>query len=234
VVLFGLLQGVRVNRRHRRQAEAAQQLLVCGMISSTLTGPRSGQAYARLFVRTMVLVVVPTFLVSWGNTVTTVVDSTVKNVLKVDPSQIYNQYQTALEMQKTPDNSTSWWEKVFSVTATIFESLVSAFLWLLGWVASAIVFYAYILQKIILYMGYTLSPIFIGFFAFGSLFDIAKRYFLNLVGVMLWPLGWGVAGLVTQGLINFMTDQSFLHTGGVEGIGGYTFQNFIGVAFLGI
>jgi TrbL/VirB6 plasmid conjugal transfer protein len=212
----------------------AYVLLVCGMISSTLTGPRSGQAYARLFVRTMVLVVVLTFLVSWGNTVTTVVDSTVKNVLKVDPSQIYNQYQTALEMQKTPDNSTSWWEKVFSVTATIFESLVSAFLWLLGWVASAIVFYAYILQKIILYMGYTLAPIFIGFFAFGSLFDIAKRYFLNLVGVMLWPLGWGVAGLVTQGLINFMTDQSFLHTGGVEGIGGYTFQNFIGVAFLGI
>lgn len=209
-------------------------LLVGGMISSTLTGPRSGQAYARLFARTMVLVAVLTFLVSWGNTVTTVVDSMVKNVLKVDPSQIYNQYQTALEVQKTPDNSTSWWEKVFSVTATIFESLVSAFLWLLGWVASAIVFYAYILQKIILYMGYSLSPIFIGFFAFGSLYDIAKRYFLNLVGVMLWPLGWGVAGLVTQGLINFMTDQSFLHTGGLQGIGGYTFQNFIGVAFLGI
>lgn len=212
----------------------AYVLLVGGMISTILTGPRSGEAYARVVVRTLVLVVLLTFLVSWGNTVTSVVDSTVKNVLKVDPSQIYSQYQAALEMQKTPDDSPTWWQKVFSFTATIFESLVSALLWLVGWVASAIVFYAYILQKVILYLGYTLSPIFIGFFAFGSLYDIAKRYFLNLVGVMLWPLGWGVAGLVTQGLINFMTDQSFLHNGGLQGIGGYTFQNFIGAAFLGI
>jgi len=94
-----------------------------------------------------------TFLVSWGNTITSIVDSTVKNVLKVDPTKIYDQYQNALEMQKTSDNNTSWWQKVFEMSATIFESLISAFLWLLGWVASAIVFYAYILQKIILYMG---------------------------------------------------------------------------------
>lgn len=180
------------------------------------------------------LVIVLTFLVSWGNTVTSIVDDTVKNVLKVDPTQLYSQYQSALQMQKMPDSNDSWWQKVFSVTATIFELLISAFLWVLGWIASAIVFYAYLLQKIILYIGYALSPIFVGFFAVGSLYDIAKRYFLNLVGVMLWPLGWGVAGLVTQGLMSFMTDQSFLHTGGFEGISGYTFQNFIGAAFLGI
>jgi len=212
----------------------AYLLLVSGAISSVYTGQKSGDAYLRVFTRTLVLVAVLTFLVSWGNTVTSVVDSTVKNVLHVDPTQIYGEYQNALQMQKMPDNNPSWWQKVFSITATIFESLISAFLWLLGWAASAIVFYAYILQKIILYFGYALSPIFVGFFAFASLYDIAKRYFLNLVGVMLWPLGWGVAGLITQGLIDFMTDQSFLHTGGFQGISGYTLQNFIGTAFLGI
>lgn len=212
----------------------AYVLLVAGLISSILTGPRSGDAFMRAFTRTLVLVAVLTFLVSWGNTVTSVVDSTVKNVLHVDPTKIYDQYQTALQMQKTGDNNLTWWQKVFSIGADIFESLISAFLWVLGWIASAIVFYAYILQKVILYTGYALSPIFVGFFAFGSLYDIAKRYFLNLVGVMLWPLGWGVAGLITQGLIAFMTDQSFLHTGGLTGFSGYTFQNFIGAALLGI
>lgn len=212
----------------------AYLLLVAGLMSSVLTGQRSGDAYLRVFSRTLVLVAVLTFLVSWGNSVTSGVDYLVKNVLQVDPTQIYNQYQQALQMQKTPDSNPSWWQKVFEVGATIFESIISAFLWLLGWAASAIVFYAYFLQKIILYIGYALSPIFIGFFAFGSLYDIAKRYFLNLVGVMLWPLGWGVASLVTQGLISFMTDQSFMHTGGVGGFTGYTLQNFIGVALLGI
>jgi hypothetical protein len=66
------------------------------------------------------------------------------------------------------------------------------------------------------------------------LFDIGKRYFLNLVGVMLWPLGWGVAGLITQGLIDFMTDQSFLQGSSVTGFAGYTLQNFMGAALLGV
>lgn len=217
-------------------------MITGGMIASIITGERSGNAYMRIVARTLVLILVLTFLVSWGNTLTTIVDSTVKDVLKVDPAQIFDQYRAALNMQKSNDTSNqSWWEKVFSMRATIFESLISAFLWCLGWVASAIVFFAYIVQKIILYMGYALAPIFIGFFAFRSLYDTARRYFLNLVGVMLWPLGWGIAGLVTQGLIDFMTDRSFLHTSvamvgymPVTGSDAYSFQNFVGVALLGI
>lgn len=215
--------------------------LVCGLIFAVLNGQRSGDAYIRAFAKTLVLVVVLTFLVSWGNTVCSVVDSTVKNVLKVDPTQIYNQYQNALHMQKTPDTNESWWQKAFSFSSTIFEALISAFLFLIGLIASAIVFYAYIIQKVILYIGYALAPIFVGFFAIGSLYDIAKRYILNLVGVMLWPLGWGVAGLVTQGLIGFMTDQSFLHQetvtvmgGDISGSDAYTLQNLLGAALLGI
>lgn len=214
-------------------------MITGGMISSIITGEKSGNAYMRIVVRTLVLILVLTFFVSWGNTLTTIVDSTVKDVLKVDPTQIYNQYQSALQMQKMPQSDSSWWQKVFSVTATIFESLITAFLWCLSWVASAVVFFAYIIQKVILYSGYALAPVFVGFFAFRSLYDIGRRYFLNLVGVMLWPLGWGIAALVTQGLISFMTDQSFLHSSsgfwsGAEGTLEYSFQSFLGAALLGI
>jgi len=211
----------------------AYLLLVGGLISTTITCHRNASAFMRSFGRTIVLIIVLTFLVSWGNTITTVVDSTVKNVLKVDPTKIYDDYQSALEMRTSTEDNRSWWEKVFEWRATLFESLISAFLWLLGWVASAIVFYAYIIQKVILFIGYALSPIFIGFLAFGSLYGIGRRYFLQLVGVMVWPLGWGVAGIVTQGLIDFMTNRSFLHTP-VVGYDAYTFQNLIGVALLGI
>lgn len=55
-------------------------------------------------------------------------------------------------------------------------------------------------------------------------------------------MGWGVAAIVTNGLLNFMTDQSFL-TGGFSSIPGiqqasggvaYGLQNLIGVTLLGI
>ena len=88
---------------------------------------------------------------------------------------------------------------------------------ILGWLASTIEWWAYILQSAILFIGYSLSPIFIGMLAFPSLQQTGRNYLLNLVGVMIWPLGWGVAGLITQGMIDFMTDQSFLSSPSAPG-----------------
>src|SRR5208283_6058477 len=90
------------------------------------------------------------------------------------------------------------------------EALMTVAFTLLGWIASAIVWWAYILQSAILFIGYALSPIFIGMLMFPSLQNVGRNYLLNLLGIMIWPLGWGVAGLITQGMIDFMTDQSFL------------------------
>jgi hypothetical protein len=62
---------------------------------------------------------------------------------------------------------------------------------------------------IILNLGYVLSPLLIGFMAIPALKHTGNRYLLNLVGVLLWPLGWALAALVTQGILDFMTDPSF-------------------------
>jgi len=70
--------------------------------------------------------------------------------------------------------------------------------------------------------------------AFPSLQNVGRNYLLNLLGIMIWPLGWGVAGLITQGMIDFMTDQSFLSSQSATGVIGYSLQNLMGLAFLGI
>jgi hypothetical protein len=212
----------------------AYLLIVGGIISSTITGHRSGGAYIRTFGRTIIFIVLMTFLVSWGNVITSVEDSTVKDVLKVDPTKVYDDYQKALQMQKAADGEKGWWEKVFEWKASLLEAILTGIFFFFGWIAGALVWWAYLLQTVVLYVGYGLSPIFIGFLAFQSLHEVGKRYFLNLVGVMVWPLGWGVAGLVTQSMIDFMTDRTFLHGNPLVGGDIYSFQNLMGMAFLGI
>lgn len=211
----------------------AYLLLVSGMISSTITGHRSGAAYMRTFGRTIVFIVLLTFLVSWGNSVTAVVDSTVRDVLHVDPTKICADYQNALAMQKGAEGERSWWEKVFEWRASLLEAILTGIFYVLGWIAWVIVWWAYLLQTAILFIGYGLSPIFVGFLAFQSLHEVGKRFFLNLVGIMLWPLGWGVAGLVTQSMIDFMTARDFLH-GPFAATDLYSLQNLMGAAFLGV
>jgi hypothetical protein len=212
-------------------------LITGGLIASTIANYHNGAALIQSIGKIIVFVVLLVFLPTWGNGIVSIVGDTVTNVLKVDPAKIHDEYQAALQLKKSSDGNSSWWEKLISFT-NIMESLISAFFILLGWIASSIEWWAYILQTAILFIGYALSPIFIGMMAFPSLQNTGRIYLFNLVGVMLWPLGWGVAGLITQGMIDFMTDQSFLSAPPVGGEAGgavlYSLQNLMGLAFLGI
>jgi hypothetical protein len=212
----------------------AYLLLVVGMVSSTITGQRSAGAYMRSIGRTIIYVMLLTFLVTWGNQLTQIVNTTVTETIQADPAKVFDEYNAALVAKKSTSEQTGWWDKLFHAGTTIFEAIVSGFLWLFGLLASAIMFYAYIVQKMVLYLGYSLSPIFIGFMAIRSLNHIGNRYIMGLVGIIAWPLGWAVAAIVTQGLLTFMTDQSFLQGSSVSGAANYGLQNFIGVALLGV
>jgi hypothetical protein len=211
----------------------AYLLITSGWMASTIAHHRSGSAPFQAVGKIIVLLMLLVFLPTWGNQVVSAVDDLVKNVLQVDPAKIHDQYQAALELKKSADGNTSWWEKVFDFPSSIVEALMSVAFMLLGWLASTIEWWAYILQSAILFIGYALSPIFIGMLAFPSVQQIGRRYLLNLIGVMIWPLGWGVAGLITQGVIDFMTDQSFLSSSSAPNTL-YSLQNLMGLAFLGI
>jgi type IV secretion system protein TrbL len=212
----------------------AYLLLVVGMISSTITGQRSAGAYMRTVGRTVVYIMLLTYLVTWGNQISQIVNTTTTETIQADPANVFNEYNAALVAKKSTSEQTGWWDKLFHAGTTIFEAIVSGFLWLFGLLASAILFYAYIVQKMILYLGYSLSPIFIGFMAIRSLNHVGQKYIVGLVGVMAWPLGWAVAAIVTQGLLTIMTDQSFLQNSTLSGGAGYGLQNFIGVGLLGV
>src|SRR6266511_701001 len=111
-------------------------LLATGIVSSTVTGQRSPSAYLRTFGRTLAFLAILAQLSVWGNLVSRVVDDTVKNTLQADPAGVYQQYQKALETQKGSTANSSWWDKLFD-GQVLFESLVSAVLYVLGILASA-------------------------------------------------------------------------------------------------
>lgn len=207
-------------------------LLAIGIVSSTVTGHRSPSAYLRTIGRTLAFAAVLAFLGTWGNEISAVVDTTVKDTLKADPAGVYDQYQKALAMQKGTATDKSWWDLLDG--QALFEAGISWIMWVLGFLASVIVFYAYLVQKFILYVGYALAPIFIGFLAVRTLHSIGVGFLLGYAGVLCWPLGWGAASLLTSGLIDFMTDQSFLSFGGVAGAAGYSLQNLMGLAALAV
>lgn len=210
-------------------------LLAIGIVSSTVTGRRSPSAYLRTIGRTFAFAAVLAYLPTWSNEISTAIDTTVRETLRADPGAVYDKYQKALALKKGDTGSggsKSWWDLLDA--QALFEMFISGVMWLLGFLASVIVFYAYLVQKFILYVGYALAPIFIGFLAVRTLHSIGVGFLLGYAGVLCWPIGWGAASLLTSGLIDFMSDQSFLASGGIGGAAGYGLQNLMGLAALAI
>ncbi len=193
-------------------------LVVHGFSSKTLM-----LHMVRLFILTALLVMLP----QWGNQVQSLVQTSILNGLGVDPSNVQDQYNQLLVVKRDTGSDHSWWDILGDLSGFTVEILISGVLWLVGEFASLLIFWAYIIQKFILFSSYALSPLLIGFMAIRPLRSVGGRYLMNIVGVLLWPLGWAVAALITQGILDFMTDPTFKYIDPTATL--YSLQATVGV-----
>jgi len=180
----------------------------------------------RLLILTALLVLLP----EWGNRAQVLLQTSILQGLGIEPADVQDQYNKLLAIKRDTGPERSWWDILGDLNGFTVEILVSGVLWLLGHFASLLVFWAYVFQKVILYLGYALSPLLIGFMAIPPLRSVGSRYLMNLIGVLLWPLGWAVAALVTQGILDFMTDPALKFVEPTATF--YGLQNTLGVAVL--
>jgi hypothetical protein len=214
---------------HTLLLSVAFALFVTGVIV-TVSHRFTHRVLLNLLMRLLLLTSLLVFLPAWGNQIQSLLQNSILSGLGVDPSQVYQQFNQLLVIKRDPAQ-TSWWNIMAQLHNYTTDLIITALLWLVGQLASLMMFWGYIFQKVILNMGYALSPLLIGFMAIPALKQTGVRYLLNLVGVMLWPLGWAVAALVTQGILDFMTDPTFQYLDPTSTLP--DLQKTIGVAAVG-
>jgi hypothetical protein len=192
---------------HSLLLSVAFALFVTGIIV-TVHHRFSDRVALHLGVRLMILTSLLVYLPVWGNTLQSLLHDSIIQELGVDPAQTYTEFLKLLIIKRDPSTVSSWWNVLSELHNFSVDLFVTAVLWLVGHFASIVIFFAYILQAVVLNLGYALSPLLIGFMAIPHLRQIGNRYLMNLVGVLLWPLGWAVAALVTQGLLDFLSDPT--------------------------
>ena len=215
---------------HELLRMVAFMLFIVGTIVLVLHGFSEKTLILHL-VRLFVLVALLVMLPRWGNTIQSLLQNSILSGLGVDPGDIYTQFNVLLKVKHDAATDHSWWDIMADINGFTVELLVSGVLWLLGQFASFLLFWAYIFQKVILYLGYALSPLLIGFMAIPALRSVGSRYLMNLFAVLLWPLGWAVAALVTQGILDYMTDPALKFLDPTAAF--YSLQQLIGVGVIG-
>ncbi len=182
-------------------------LFIVGVID-TIAHRSSHKAILNLLLRLLLLTSLLVYLPAWGNTLQQLLQNSILSGLGIDPANVYQQFNQLLVINRDPSTQSSWWNVMSQLHNFTTDIIISAVLWLVGQLASLMMFWGYIFQQFILNLGYALSPLLIGSMAIPALKHIGNRYLLNLVGVLLWPLGWAAAALITQGILDFLTDPS--------------------------
>lgn len=209
-------------------APIAFVFVVFSLWSSVSNGNRSGTMYLRAVVHAIVIVLVLSQFNTWLKTGETVVHSLVHDTLQADPGAVYEKYKA---MTASSDDSAEggFWHTIFNAEKELFKALIAAMLWMLQFVAKALVFIAYIIYKIVLAFAIAAAPIFIGFLSVRTLSSVGVRFLLGTVGILVWPLGWGFASMVTDTLLEIMSQDSFVSATGMEEL-----KNLLAVAAAGL
>ncbi len=76
----------------------------------------------------------------------------------------------------------------------------------IGLFCYVIFFFAYQVQIMALYIGAAASPIFFGMLLYDDTKGTAQTYFMGLLGICFWPLGWGIGLMLSDALLTIGID----------------------------
>jgi hypothetical protein len=72
-----------------------------------------------------------------------------------------------------------------------------------------------LLQQMLYSVAIAVSPVFFGLLLVRGFDGIASRFLTGFIAICLWPLGWGIASLITNLLLDFAVNTSNNHALGV-------------------
>ena len=79
-------------------------------------------------------------------------------------------------------------------------------------------------QTGILYFALSLAPLFLGMFAIDSMKGVGFRWVLGVISICIWPLGWAVADIMTDGLLKNAANRDLIIAYGGTAAGGVADQ----------
>lgn len=163
-----------------------------------------------------------------------IIQDFVTNNIPARPENIAQLYKAKLaEAQNAPDlRDKSFTSLLFS--SNFFEALVLAALTLISWLAIAVLFFVYIVQKVALLFCWCLSPLLFPLFAIRPLFHLALAHLMRIIGILLWPISIALASTLTEGLLDNQMRAGFLDGVPVAGATGWALQQILGLTVIAI
>ncbi|MCB1095910.1 MAG: hypothetical protein KDN22_10080 [Verrucomicrobiae bacterium] len=207
---------------HGALSGVAMVILFAGLVLSGWRGSLGGDSseMLRAVVSTGILACVIHFFPDWADALTGVSHALVDQ-LDSDPSQSHEEFARLLTGADEADD-VGFWDVLWSDEGGIGRALIYAIILLLGKIAFLIMWLGYLLQHVIAAFAIAVSPGFLAMFALNATRGVAVKFVLSFFGILLWPLGWAAADIMTDALLKMAADNNVYNSTGSQQEGSAT------------
>lgn len=215
--LFPTFKGA-VEELHHGLAGFAFMIMVLGLLAAAYRGMFGDLSEViRALVAVGLISVALSFVDDWCFQMGNIINDHVMDGLGSDPRETHTRFGELIADPTEEEEDAPWYETIFNVEAAVAKALAYFFIWIAAKIAWLIVWWAYFIQKALLYFGIAVAPLFLPLLLLNATRGIAVRYILGLFSILLWPLGWAVANLMTDALLKAGAEETIFEFGGIAG-----------------
>ena len=102
----------------------------------------------------------------------------------------------------------------------------------LSWVASGVMWLMDLVRELLYLIEVAISPVFVAMLIIPSLAHLARRFFMTLVSICLWPFGWAVCDAISKMLIDVAVNPTGNVAQNVGGLASLVAGPLAGMAYL--
>lgn len=204
VPLFDFMPQVRDGAAHLHTAFSAFAMILvfAGIIAGAIRG-----AYGDVtnLTRTLVMAGVITMVVfalpGWVDQLQLLAHSIVSG-LGADPARSHERFALLIAGPETATaDAPGFWDVLFDDRGGIGKAVLYAIILLIGKIALAVMWLFFVVQQILILVAVGVSPLFVSMLLVGATKEVGVKFLFSLAAVISFPLGWAVADLFTNGLL---------------------------------
>jgi len=177
---------------------------VKGLMGSGFEG-----AFGQILTMGLVCSIMPFFPEFLVVDVRTALSDDLLNNLGVDPIGLFENFGDSFGDMDIDTDTSALTALIVDPLAIIdyIANIIAAFCMIvIGLICYVVFFFAYQVQIMALYIGAAASPIFFGMLLYEDTKGTAKEYFMGLLGICFWPLGWGIGLMLSDALLTIGID----------------------------
>ena len=190
----------------------AAVLVLGGLIVAISRAGSDPAALLRAILGVGIIALSIAYFPDWSNTAQDIAHGIIEE-LGANPSQSHENFARYVAgVSADGDEKAGLWDVLFSGDGGIGHAMLYAAIFLLSKLASAIMWLFFVLQQALIQFQIGFAPIFLAMFLVGPLRSVALQFQMSFAAVLLWPLGWAIASLMTDTILQLAATNRIYRT----------------------